>query len=476
MFQQYTIGQKLGVAFCALLALTVALGYGAISSVSNLADTLREAVDRSARKADLSNALGKRLEEMIAATRGAQLSLYSGDQAKASSYHQKMTAAVGRIGEQVAELRALAITSEGRTALDRVERAVRSWREASAQAFESSRNKRFDEAYRTLDEQTARLKEAEESVAVFVKISRGLLADASQAAKDTISTTVWRAWATILVALAIGAAALLLVRKINTNLRQIAEELGAGAEQLTDASSQVSASSQVLAQGSSQQAASLEQTSSSSEQISSMTRHNADNARTAEQLGAEVAEQVTEANHSLDDMVESMQRINTSSEKISRIIRVIDEIAFQTNILALNAAVEAARAGEAGMGFAVVADEVRNLAQRAAQAAKDTSSLIEESISTAADGKNKLGGVAESIAVITDGAEKVKTLCAEVRTGSEEQARGIEQIAKAISQMQSVTQQTAASAEQNAAAGQELNAQSDTLRGIVRRLTEMVGQ
>jgi methyl-accepting chemotaxis protein len=175
-------------------------------------------------------------------------------------------------------------------------------------------------------------------------------------------------------------------------------------------------------------------------------------------------------------MVESMQRINTSSEKISRIIRVIDEIAFQTNILALNAAVEAARAGEAGMGFAVVADEVRNLAQRAAQAAKDTSSLIEESISTAADGKNKLGGVAESIAVITDGAEKVKTLCAEVRTGSEEQARGIEQIAKAISQMQSVTQQNAASAEQNAAAGQELNAQSDTLRGIVRRLTGMVGQ
>jgi methyl-accepting chemotaxis protein/methyl-accepting chemotaxis protein-1 (serine sensor receptor) len=168
----------------------------------------------------------------------------------------------------------------------------------------------------------------------------------------------------------------------------------------------------------------------------------------------EASQRVEEANRNLAQMVVSMTEINASSDKISKIIKVIDEIAFQTNILALNAAVEAARAGEAGMGFAVVADEVRNLAQRCAQAAKDTAGLIEESIAKSNDGK---------------------TLVDEVKLGSEEQARGIEQVAKAITQMEKVTQTTAANAEESASASEELSAQSDTLRAIVARLNGMVG-
>jgi methyl-accepting chemotaxis protein len=268
---------------------------------------------------------------------------------------------------------------------------------------------------------------------------------------------------------------LFVVRQIGATLRRIASELAEGAEQTASAASQVSSSSQSLAQGSSEQAASLEETSASSEEISSMARKNSENSQSAAELVTRSKEKFNETNRSLEQMVTAMTDINSQSDKISKIIKVIDEIAFQTNILALNAAVEAARAGEAGMGFAVVADEVRNLAQRCAQAAKDTAALIEESITKSNDGKTKVDQVAVAIRAITEESSKVKTLVDEVNLGSQEQARGIEQIGKAITQMEQVTQKTAANAEESAAAAEELNAQSETLKDVVERLTAMVG-
>jgi methyl-accepting chemotaxis protein len=167
--------------------------------------------------------------------------------------------------------------------------------------------------------------------------------------------------------------------------------------------------------------------------------------------------------------------IHSQSDRISKIIKVIDGIAFQTNILALNAAVEAARAGEAGLGFAVVADEVRNLAQRCAQAAKDTATLIEESIAKSNDGKQRVDRVAAAIRTITGESAKVKILSDEVNLGSREQSRCIEQMGKAIAQMEAVTGNTAANAEESAAAAKELDAQSETLKDVAQRLTAMVG-
>jgi methyl-accepting chemotaxis protein/methyl-accepting chemotaxis protein-1 (serine sensor receptor) len=247
-----------------------------------------------------------------------------------------------------------------------------------------------------------------------------------------------------------------------------------GAAQISSAAAQVSTAAQSLAQGTSEQAASLEETSASSQEMSSMTTRNAQNSQQSAELMTAVDQRIGDANQKLNQMVGSMKDIKTSSEKISKIIKVIDEIAFQTNILALNAAVEAARAGEAGMGFAVVADEVRNLAQRSAQAAKDTSQLIEESISCSQQGQTSLTQVAEAIHGITESAIKVRVLVDEVKLSSQEQAHGVEQISKAMSQMEQVTQKAASGAEESAAAGEELNAQAETMRNVVNEIHAMV--
>jgi methyl-accepting chemotaxis protein/methyl-accepting chemotaxis protein-1 (serine sensor receptor) len=206
-----------------------------------------------------------------------------------------------------------------------------------------------------------------------------------------------------------------------------------------------------------------------------MVQRNARSSREAAEHTNDANRLLTGANQKLAQMLDSMRDISSSSERISKIIRVIDEIAFQTNILSLNAAVEAARAGEAGMGFAVVADEVRNLAQRCSQAAKDTSGLIEESIQHSKTGKVRLDEVALAMRQVTDSAVQVQRLSNEVNAGSEEQARGIEQISKAILQIQQVTQQTAASAEEGASAGSQMGAEAEHLQAAVSRMRAMLG-
>ena len=276
----------------------------------------------------------------------------------------------------------------------------------------------------------------------------------------------------VVIAAALG---VIVVRSITGSMHELVQEIANGAEQVSSAATQIASASQSLAEGTSQQAASLEETSASTEEINSMARRNSENSHSAADLVKQSDQRFSDTNRSLQEMVLAMGEINASSDKISKIIKVIDEIAFQTNILALNAAVEAARAGEAGMGFAVVADEVRNLAQRCAQAARDTAVLIEESINKSNDGKTKVDLVAKAIHTITEQSTQVKTLVDEVHLGSQEQSRGIEQIGRAIVQMEQVTQKAAASAEESASAAEELTAQSAGLKDIVGRLNSMVG-
>jgi len=290
-----------------------------------------------------------------------------------------------------------------------------------------------------------------------------------------VANSMWMTAVGLLLVLGIGSgAAWYVTATTNRSLTASLNELTIGSQQVVSASGQVASSAQALSQGATEQAASLEETSASMEEMASMTRQNSANAQQAATLMAEVDTQVRDSNQALADMVSSMAAIRESSQQVGKIIKTIDEIAFQTNILALNAAVEAARAGEAGMGFAVVADEVRSLAQRSAQAAKDTAALIEASITKADYGNVKVEQVSSAISGITESVTKVKSLVEEVSNASRQQTQGIDQVSQAISQMEKVTQTTAATAEESAAASEELNAQADASMGVVARLEALV--
>jgi methyl-accepting chemotaxis protein len=266
-----------------------------------------------------------------------------------------------------------------------------------------------------------------------------------------------------------------LTRGVTRLVAAIAATLADGANQTSSAASQVSSASQSLAEGASEQAASLEETSASLEEMSSMTGKNSENAQHANDL-ARAARSAAEAGASeMKAMNGAMDEIRSSSDEIAKIIKTIDEIAFQTNILALNAAVEAARAGEAGMGFAVVADEVRSLAQRSAQAAKDTSAKIESAIVRTSQGVEISGRVGQRLEEIVVKVQKVDELIAEVAAASREQNQGIAQVNTAVTQMDKVTQSNAANAEESASAAEELNAQAESLREATRQLSELVG-
>ena len=313
-----------------------------------------------------------------------------------------------------------------------------------------------------------------QSVSLVEQHNRNL-AQVSAASAAKSARNSWMTVLLLLVALTVGAGVFWSVRQAGGSLKDLAARMAESAERVNGAAGQVSSASKSVADGASQQAASLEETSASTEEIVSITRQNADHALQVATLMQQNAEGAGAVNHSLDRMVEQMKEIGNSSNKIARIIKVIDEIAFQTNILALNAAVEAARAGEAGLGFAVVADEVRNLAQRCAQAAQDTASLIEDSISTSRDGNARLDQMAVNVRAMTENATRVKSLVDEVNLGSQEQTRGMEQIARAIVQMENVTQRTASSAEEGASAGTELTSHAGSLRTLVHEMREMVG-
>ncbi len=258
-------------------------------------------------------------------------------------------------------------------------------------------------------------------------------------------------------------------------LAAIASNLTESSARIQGASNELASGSQSIASGAVEQAASIEDISAAATQIRSITEQTVDHTSSASATVVESNQSIAEVNAKLEDMVVSMQEMTSASDRISKIIKVIDEIAFQTNILALNAAVEAARAGEAGLGFAVVADEVRNLSQKCSQAAHDTAALIEESIAKSSQGSGNLQKVSQAVERVTELSSQVKSLIDGVRESGQDQSRGILQISAGVREMETVTQAAAASAEENAAASEQLRSESASMDGIVRELTTLIG-
>ncbi len=264
-------------------------------------------------------------------------------------------------------------------------------------------------------------------------------------------------------------------RNIVSVVKDISISLADSADRVASVSSQLSAASQSLAEGASEQAASIEETSSSLEEMSSMTKQNAENAKQADQLMQEAKKVVEQANEFMNQMGRSMEEIAVASEETFKINKTIDEIAFQTNLLALNAAVEAARAGSAGAGFAVVAGEVRNLAMRAANASKDTATLIESIVKKIKNGSESMETTSRAFLQVDKSANKVADLVGEITAASTEQAQGIEQLNIAVAEMDKVIRQNSEKAEESASASEEMNDQSEQIRSLVKKLVAIVG-
>ncbi len=391
--------------------------------------------------------------------------------------HERLDRSIGQIntalaaGEaaQARDLFNKQVRPDAEAVLAQIDRVIE-WNRRRTEGMEKANHIFVHHTQPELESCRQLLGEAEHVVSGRVKkINEGIQASAGRTQTLVLGISV--------VAVCLGIAlAYLIGRSVVRGLKQVIEALSGGAEQTASASEQVSSASQSLAEGASEQAAGLEETTSSVEEMASMVRRNAESASQARSMADKATRQTETGMESMRKMNTAIEQIKNSSDQTARIVKTIDEIAFQTNLLALNAAVEAARAGEAGKGFAVVAEEVRNLAQRSAEAAKNTAVMIEEAVCNSDNGVQISQQVEESLAQIAQANGDLNGLIGEIAAASEEQARGADQISKAITQMDSVTQRNAATAEESASAAEELSNQAVEMNAMVRTLSRMVGR
>jgi methyl-accepting chemotaxis protein/methyl-accepting chemotaxis protein-1 (serine sensor receptor) len=470
-----TVGKKLYIGIAGLMALTFALGLTALVSIRSGGDRVHDIVDGTVTQLTLAQAINIGISYTMGAAKGILMRGLQHDPAGIQRNLDDFHTFDSTIQSNIKQMRSMQMQPQVSSAVNDIEDAANQYRITDDKLLKDSLAGDMNSAFDVYNNEIKPLQIREQKDAdQMIGAQAESLKRTEQNAESSASSGFWLTGILLTLSCALCVAFAFVIRQITSLLRHSVIELTESAVQISSAAGQVSASSQSLAQGSSEQAATIEETSSVSTEINSMAQRNTENSHSTADMVTHSQDNFARTNQSLAEMVDAMNGIDASSQKISKIIKVIDEIAFQTNILALNAAVEAARAGEAGMGFAVVADEVRNLAQRCAQAAKDTAGLIEESIQRANGGKVKVDEVAVAIRAITEESAKIKVLVDEINLGSIEQSRGIDQIARSITQMEQVTQCNAANAEESAAAAEELNAQAEAMKDIVKALKAMV--
>jgi len=475
MNRQYGIRTKLFTCFGVVLAVAMGSSIYSVVTTRHLRSVTIQEMASGAKLLDDARQISIDVANMRSAMRGVSLFAIQNHPEQVKKSHALFETSAGDVRVVLEQIGRTDASSDERAAVNEIRSGTDQWLASFGEFADLSMAGHGDTAAElALKTMTPVIDAIQKRTAELGKSSQARQDGATEAALAAMRYSEILNIVLAFTVLLAAAGAFTLVAGLVKMLKEIGAAVGTGAQEVAGAAAQISNASQSLAQGSSQQAASLEETSSATEEISSMARKNTDNAGTMVRLVEQSGGKFEESNRALNEMVTATAEINASSNKISKIIKVIDEIAVQTNLRALNAAVGAARAGEAGMGFAVVADEVRNLAQRSAQAAKDTALLIEESIEKSRGGKSKVDEVAAALQAVTGETGQVKAIAEEVNVGSQEQANGLDQIARAIQQMDQVTQKTAADAEETAAAAEQLNAQSDCMNDIAERLAVLI--
>ena len=486
-----TIGRKLMLNFAAMLLLSAVLSIVTLEAVRDLGGALDSAAGRTAKKLVAAGAIHAGFEELTSQTRATHVNyviqeLEQGrkdstcgachDSGKIEGSRRAFESAIGKLEKQFDALRPLTASAEEQRALAGLQQASAGWNSRYHEYLALAGSGRFEAAHQIVTEKMYPiLAVVEKNADLLAEQERSSLAEADREGRDAAARGRMIALLLFSLSAAIGLGVFFVIRNISRVLRGLTEELEAGAEQVAGASAQISSTSQSIARDAAKHAAALQEADEFGGQIRAAAQANASCSKRAADLTGKVGENIAEMDERLDRMVEAIHEMDSSSRKISKIIRVIEEIAFQTNLLALNAAVEAARAGEAGLGFAVVADEVRSLAVRCSAAAKDTAALIEESIARTNTGKAQVESVTAAIQAVTEGARAARELMAETERGNETQARDTDRMAQAISQMERTTRASATSAEESAAAGEQLSAHSENLKLAVAKLTQLAG-
>ena len=474
LVKDWTIKKRIAVGFAAILILTALVGAAGLGAIGYIQENFGAIVADALPGVTLAGKI-----KSLVAQRQLDLMCHLNARTAAEKKRYEDDAAVcaNTVLKSLEDFQGTIFRGEERAAYQKVAAARDGYSNLYDDALSDSRAGRSDDALAKINSSVQpafaaylkTLDELFESNARYGQISSLRVQSATRVANWTVSGL------TLLAVLAGAGLAWATTGGLNRLLHRVAGEIDRAAEEISVASGQISTSGQTLAQGASEQAASLEESSASLEEIASVTRRNAQHADHAKKLAAQTRSAADTGFNDMRDMSQAMDAIKSSSDNIGKIIKTIDEIAFQTNILALNAAVEAARAGEAGMGFAVVADEVRNLAQRSAQAARETADKIQDSITRSQHGVDISAKVAASLHEIVEKARTVDELLGQIAAASVEQSQGIIQVNSAVNQLDQVTQSNAGTAEENAGAAENLNAQAAALQSATGALAKLVG-